>query len=433
MFKFIHSADIHLDSALRGLDRYEGAPVEQIRGATRRALENLVRLAVDEAVQFVVIAGDVYDGDWTDFNTGLFFVRQMSRLKDAGIPVVLIRGNHDAQNKMTRSLKLPDNVRMLSTVRPETVTGAELGGGLADLDVAFHGQGFQSAKVEENVAKQYPAKVGGCFNIGVLHTSLDMEAGGPHARYAPCSPGDLQAKGYDYWALGHIHGRRIVRDDPPLVFPGNIQGRHIREPGEKGAMLVRVADRGEPSLEFRSLDVFRWHELPVDATAAADSDEVLSRIGAAMENQSRATELPQAVRVLVSGATAAHHRLVADYERFSNEVRNAAVQIAAERLWVEKVQLRTTPPDAGDRGLLDDGPLQEVLACLAEWRAEPAALAEIDAALTSLRSALPAGLTGGDDAGLPPLDLSEPDFLKAALDDVQSLLLSRLQSAEAGR
>jgi len=80
-FRFIHAADIHLDSPLRGLDRYDGAPVEEIRGATRRALENLVDVCLAERVAFLLIAGDIYDGDWKDYNTGLFFHRQMSRLR----------------------------------------------------------------------------------------------------------------------------------------------------------------------------------------------------------------------------------------------------------------------------------------------------------------------------------------------------------------
>jgi DNA repair protein SbcD/Mre11 len=109
MLRFIHAADIHLDSPLKGLEQYEGAPVDEIRGATRRALENLVDLAIDREVDFLLIAGDLYDGDWKDHNTGLFFVAQMHRLREADIPVVMISGNHDAANKMTRTLRLPDN------------------------------------------------------------------------------------------------------------------------------------------------------------------------------------------------------------------------------------------------------------------------------------------------------------------------------------
>ena len=114
MFKFIHAADLHIDSPLRGLDNYEGAPVEEIRAATRRALENLVNLAIEEKVAFVLLAGDIYDGDWPDFNTGLFFIKQMAILQSEGIKVFMVAGNHDAENKMTKKLPMPDNVHMFS-------------------------------------------------------------------------------------------------------------------------------------------------------------------------------------------------------------------------------------------------------------------------------------------------------------------------------
>jgi len=193
MFKFLHAADIHLDSPMKGLDRYEGAPVEGGAGSRRgRRWRNLVRLAVEERVAFVLIVGDLYDGDWRDFNTGLFFAKQTARLRDEGIPVVLIRGNHDAANAMTRDLK-PENVRVLRAEAAETFT-------LNDLDVAFHGQSFATRAVVDNLARAYPAKVPGAFNIGVLHTALDGREG--HERYAPCTVDDLRRLEYGYWGAG---------------------------------------------------------------------------------------------------------------------------------------------------------------------------------------------------------------------------------------
>src|SRR5215510_7563591 len=125
MAKFIHAADVHLDSPLVGLEHYEGAPVQEIRQASRRALENLVELALAQQVDFVLIAGDLYDGNWPDHNTGLFFVRQLHRLQQAAIPLYLIQGNHDAQSKMTTTLQLPDNPDgshvQLSASAPQTV------------------------------------------------------------------------------------------------------------------------------------------------------------------------------------------------------------------------------------------------------------------------------------------------------------------------
>jgi DNA repair exonuclease SbcCD nuclease subunit len=125
--KFIHAADIHLDSPLRGLERYDGAPSDEMRSATRKALENLVRLGIEEQVAFVLIAGDVYDGDWKDYNTGLFFARQMARLREADIKVFLIRGNHDAASQITRELTLPENVYEFPARKAETVLLEPLG------------------------------------------------------------------------------------------------------------------------------------------------------------------------------------------------------------------------------------------------------------------------------------------------------------------
>ncbi len=195
MFKFIHTADIHLDSPLRGLSRYEGAPVERLRGATREAFCNLVQFAIDEEVQFVIIAGDLFDGDWKDYNTGLFFASQMSKLRENEIRVFIVSGNHDAASAITRKLHYPDNVRFFISDSPEAIRIEEIG-------VALHGQSFAQRDVTNNLAANYPSAEPDYYNIGVLHTALNGREG--HAGYAPCSIADLSAKNYDYWALGHV-------------------------------------------------------------------------------------------------------------------------------------------------------------------------------------------------------------------------------------
>src|SRR6188768_3573662 len=119
--KFLHAADIHLDSPLHGLERYEGAPMAQIRASTRRSLEKLVELALREKVAFVLIAGDLYDGDWRDYNTGLFLTAQLGRLREAGIPVYIVSGNHDAASQLTKHLRPPDNVTFLDNRKPQTI------------------------------------------------------------------------------------------------------------------------------------------------------------------------------------------------------------------------------------------------------------------------------------------------------------------------
>jgi len=429
MFKFLHAADIHLDSPLRGLDRYDGAPVEEIRGATRRALENLVRAASEQQVAFVVIAGDVYDGDWPDFNTGLFFVRQMGRLREAGIPVVLVSGNHDAENKMTRALELPDNVRRLATRKPESVAGRDIGFGLEHLDIVFHGQGFASAAVDENVAQRYPLGRAGVFNLGVLHTSLEA-TGGEHARYAPCSVSDLVSRQYDYWALGHIHKTRVVQAEPPIVFPGNIQGRHIRETGPKGCQLVTVDERGRPTLEFVPLDVFRWDELTVAVDGAKRGDDVLGLIGQALHQRVRDQgELPLAVRVVVSGRCPAHRTLAAAPEAWANQVR--AVAAGAGEVWVEKVKFHTTDEAEPVSAAVDDGPLLELSALIAEIGGDEQRLLELTDELAAFKRKLPPELLV-DGTGDEPLRIEQPEFWRSMLVQVEPLLRTRLMAEEDG-
>ena len=226
-FRFLHAADIHLDSPLIGLSDIEGRVAERIRTAPRAAFELLVEQAIEEEVNFLVIAGDLYDGTWRDYKTGLFFAEQMGRLNQARIPVFLLHGNHDAQSQITRPLVLPDNVNVFGIRKAETFQ-------IEELSVALHGQSFRQAATTDNLVLGYPSPIDGAFNIGVLHTALGGM--GEHANYAPCSLAELVAKGYDYWALGHVHQGQVLHEQPHVVFPGNLQGRHVRETGPKGRL-----------------------------------------------------------------------------------------------------------------------------------------------------------------------------------------------------
>ncbi len=426
MFKFLHAADLHLDSPLQGLDKYEGAPVELIRGATRRALENLVRLAVDERVEFVLIAGDVYDGAWRDYNTGLFFNGQMNRLRDAGIPVLLISGNHDAESTVTRSLALPDNVRRLATDRPESVVYDHLG-------LAVHGQGFAHRAVLTNLAAGYPDAVRGLVNVGLLHTSAGGHEG--HEPYAPCDLTDLRGRGYAYWALGHVHTRQHLSgsagggtDDPWVVFPGNLQGRHVRETGGKGASLVTVDGGAITAVEHRDLDVLRWDRLEVDAAAAGDRDEVLGRFAEAVRGRvDAAGGRPVAVRVRFAGPCRAHGELVADAEQWTADVRSTAASASGERTWVEQVRVATSADTVADAAFDPDGPAGDVRAVLAEVLAGGPALGELAADLREFTRRLIPELRGGPDA-VAPGDLDELRALlqQVARDELPAMLAAQL-------
>jgi DNA repair exonuclease SbcCD nuclease subunit len=333
--KFLHAADIHLDSPLAGLQARENLPGDVIRSSTRRAFEAMVTLAIEEDVAFVVIAGDLYDRDWKDFSTGLFFAEQMQRL---GRPCFLLRGNHDAASEITKKLTLPPNVKEFSSRTCETIMLPEIG-------VALHGRSFPDRAVPENIAADYSPARPGLLNIGVLHTSADVPS--EHEVYAPCSVAALALHGYDYWALGHIHARAVLHESPWIVFPGNLQGRHARETGAKGCTLVMVEDRRIVAVAHREVDVLRWVALEVDVGGL----DVVSLNGRIAEATAAAVAdaggRPLLARLTLTGATALHGRLLGDTEQLAAECR-AAAYAAGGRLWVEKVQVRTRLPHAVD-------------------------------------------------------------------------------------
>ena len=332
--KFLHAADIHLDSPLAGLSRHGAIPAHVTRDCTRRAFANLIDLALDENVDFVIIAGDLYDGDWRDFSTGLFFAGEMRRL---GRPCILIRGNHDAASVITRDLQPPPNVRVLSNRRAETVRLYELG-------VALHGQSFANRAVPEDLAAGYPAPLAGMFNIGILHTSANDP--GEHETYAPCTPESLVLKGYDYWALGHVHTRAILHERPWIVFPGNVQGRNPRETGAKGCVLVEVQDNRVASVAFRARDVLRWGRVTVDVAGSDSMAEIAARIRMELAvAQEQAEGRPLIVRLSLAGATSLHAALLADPDGLEAECRAAAAAISGE-LHIERVRVETREPHA---------------------------------------------------------------------------------------
>jgi exonuclease SbcD len=419
-FKFLHAADIHLDSALHGLERYEGAPVDEIRSATRRAFDNLIQLAIDENVEFVLLAGDLYDGDWKDYNTGLYFVERMGRLHEANIRVFIVAGNHDAASQITKHLQLPGNVTLFSSKIPERVV-------LDDLNVAICGQGFATRAVTEDLSQAYPQGDPQLFDIGLLHTCLDGKPG--HEPYAPCTVQGLKSKGYQYWALGHVHKREEVSRDPWIVFPGNIQGRHIREVGPKGCTMVTVKSGEIVAVEHRDLDVMRWSLCELDVSASETVDDIYEQVREGLGSALDAAEgRPVAVRLVLQGACSAHSTLHAERERWIQEYRAMATGLGGAGIWLEKVSIVTKPPVSSGEVPERDDALSGLLRAIRDMELDAAALDELADEISALRQKLPAELLGGDD----PFDPTNPAVLKETLEDIKELLVNRLLSSEKG-
>jgi DNA repair exonuclease SbcCD nuclease subunit len=389
----------------------------RIRGATREAFENLVSLAIDEEVSFVIIAGDLYDGDWKDYRTGLFFVKQMGRLTEAGISVFLLYGNHDAESQITRRLLLPTNVRTFPSKKPETFTLPEIG-------TALHGQSFRQRDVTDNLATHYPPPVPGYFNIGVLHTGLGGMGG--HANYAPCTLDELIKKGYDYWALGHVHQAEILNEWPHVVFPGNIQGRHIRETGPKGVCLVTVKDGEIWEMTTIPVDVVRWARLTVDAEGCHRITEVIDRIGAALEEAvaTRADGRLLACRVEIAGRTGIHGQLLSSEESLVSDARAAALGLGSDRAWIERVEVSTHP--LAEETILHgrEDALGEFSRLLEQAKDDKDLLDQMEGDIGILARKLPHEIRA--DAEDPTLESAIKGDYGTMIDQVKSLLMSRL-------
>jgi DNA repair protein SbcD/Mre11 len=406
---------------MRKLEFYEGAPVDELREATRRAFENLVNLAIAEGAAFVLIAGDLYDGDWKDYNTGLYFLAQTRKLREAGIPVLLAAGNHDAASRITRTLRLPEGVHLFPSDRPATVF-------LEGPEVAVHGWSFASPAIRRDLAAGYPDPVPDCFNIGLLHTCATGREG--HEPYAPCTIHTLRSKGYDYWALGHVHQQEVLYEDPPIVFPGNTQGRHMRETGPKGCMLVEVDAREGFHPCFRPLDAVRWFDEEIQVKDARTGYDVVEKVIARLEKlREENPALPLIVRVRISGGSEAHEDLVSDVERWTNEIRAAALEAFGGRVFLEKVRLLTRTPARNEPDRTVSGPVKEILACLDEISSVQEQLESLSRVLEDVDRKLPREFKEME--GAPAID--DPDWIRNLLEQVRPMLVRRLLREESSR
>jgi exonuclease SbcD len=416
--RFIHAADIHLDSPLTGLSAYQDAPAAMLRGATRQAFTNLVTEAIELQVDFMVIAGDLYDGSWKDHNTGIYFCREMGRLNKAGIPVFVLFGNHDAENEMTKKLRLPENVHTFESRKAAVFR-------LDHLKVALHGRSFKDAATTDNLVTGYHDPVPGMFNIGVLHTAL--EGNSAHATYAPCSLAELHAKGYHYWALGHVHEFQRWDGASTVVFPGNLQGRHIRETGARGAVLVTADGERVLAVERLLVDVLRWHHLELDVSGCESLTDVVHTVQRELERIVQAAAgMPSAVRVSLAGQSPAHGELFGYEAQLRAEVLALAAAIDPGLLWIEKVRVNTTQAADGEGIRARGDALADLQELLMAAETDPEFLGSLQRELMGLVSKAPLELQ----TLVPYFSDVRSGNLAALASEARAGLLAQLAKAE---
>ena len=268
-FCFVHAADLHLDTPFEGIGQVTPWVADALRDASLEAFDNLVELALARDAAFVVLAGDINDGAERGVRAQLRFKQGLTRLSDAGIWSLVVHGNHDPVSTGWSAIRSewPPLVKIFDPGTVGEVTIERDGEHIATV----RGISFAQRAETDNLALRFPKRSGPELQVGVLHCNL---GGNPqHDPYAPCTIDDLVIPGYDYWALGHIHQRTVVREgDPWIVYAGNLQGRHPKasEQGAKGAVVVEVDGRAIQRPEFVPLDVVRFLQIEFDIADIVD-------------------------------------------------------------------------------------------------------------------------------------------------------------------
>ena len=272
-FKFIHCSDLHIDSPFKGFSSVEHPLAEILRKSTYQAFQNIVELALNEEVEAILIAGDIYDGSDKSLEAQLKFRRGLQKLSDAGIYTFIVHGNHDPLDSWSASLEWPERVHVFPGDRVECLPIENNG----MVKAYIHGISYPKREVRENLAQKFSRNNDDGFAVGLLHSNVGNQSG--HDNYAPCSLDDLIAGGMDYWALGHIHRFQVLREsNPAIVYSGNTQARHMREAGEKGCCLVTLDKNADPLIQFISTDTIRYVHGEVDLSGTISLDEVIHAV-----------------------------------------------------------------------------------------------------------------------------------------------------------
>ena len=381
-FRFVHAADIHLDSPLRSLALRDPDLADLIGNATRRAFTAIVDLCLDEQVDALLLSGDLYDGEQTSMKTARFLSDQVRRLHEAGVKVFLIRGNHDALSKITKELTLPDSVTIFGGRATAVAVDRERGA----MPVTVHGISFGQPHAPDSLLGRFKPPAEGAVNIGLLHTSLGGAEG--HDPYAPCDLLDLQRAGFRYWALGHIHRRSVAEGSATVVMPGMPQGRDIGEAGAKSVTLTTVGDDGSIEIEERRTSVAQFERVNVDLDACEDWRAMVDTLERSLGLARHGVKSEHLVaRLRLTGTTALTWRLRRDLDLVRTEAESRASGIG--RTWIDKIEVECRPPGAPSGRSDHADPLDELRCLMGELVQDESYCTEIGTIAEELRAQLP--------------------------------------------
>ena len=305
-FRFIHCSDLHIDSPFKGLASQVPYLTERLRESTFQAFNNIVKLAVEEKVDAVLIAGDIFDGADRSLQAQLKFRRGLQELSQVGIPSFIVHGNHDPSNSWSHTLDWPESTTIFPANKVEQFPVTRDGEILAWI----YGISYPQKEMNENLALRFRKDQEQGFAVGLLHTNVGQQPG--HDNYAPCSLQDLVSRNFDYWALGHIHEFKILRQDNPcIVYSGNTQARHLKEIGTKGCCLVTLNSNAPANIRFVATDVVSYRSARVDISGASSINEVLRALQSQVEEliKESFTREGLVAKLVLTGRAAIHNEL----------------------------------------------------------------------------------------------------------------------------
>lgn len=375
--RFIHAADLHLDSPFKGRLELPERLLQHMRESTFRALARIVALAIHEQVDFVLFSGDIYDASDRSLRAQFRFKEALEELGSHGIRSFVIHGNHDPLAGYRAALDWPDTVHVFSAERVESVTLRRAGG---EAYATVYGISYRQAAEPDNLALRYEVNrdVLGGVHIAMLHANVDGHAG--HDNYAPCRLQELKGSGFDYWALGHIHTRAVLHERPWVVYPGNPQGRHMKETGPRGVMLVEVEGGGKLDLRFCRTDAIEWQVARVDITGLETEQDLVEALLEALDSADPVELAEEAlgrrsmesrsrlVRLELTGRGPLHRSVLSHSERTADllaELREHRYRKweheAVGFVWPESLQVRTGEAWSREELLEGEGFISELL------------------------------------------------------------------------
>jgi len=412
--KFVHAADLHLDSPFAGLRETDNDIADFLQNATFAAFDNVIKLCIEREVDFLLVAGDVYDGADRSLRAQLAFRDGLRKLAKVGIHSYVVHGNHDSLDGWASSLEWPDEAYIFGGTNVESVPFERNGA----VRAIIHGISFSRRDIRTNLARKFKASDSKAVQIGLLHCNVGSNTG--HEPYAPCEIDDLAASHMDYWALGHVHSKNVLLEENPTVaYPGNTQGRHINEAGPRGCLYVQISDTKEVQTQFIPIDSVRWTRESVHIEHLDSDERLLNDLESRVERiQSKAEGRPSVCRLTLCGRGTLHATL-----QRSNYVQDLIAQLREfgreldPLVWLDTIETQTRPAvDIEARRQAQDI-VGDCLRLIEQYRADSACRSSLKDTLKKLYEDRRCGKY---------LEMPDDEELVSLLDDAEVLCLDKL-------